>query len=135
MQKALHRYAMVLGAWLPFFVIWVFFTMTYARYPLPAALLSSMISMGSASLLGIAVWHVCQRWPWPLRLTLKFYLLHIFLACIYALVWNLGIYWLESIRRGSNALADFWASPVLGYQLLTGVWIYGLFAGVSYAVQ
>jgi hypothetical protein len=135
MQKALHRYAMVLGAWLPFFVIWVFFTMTYARYPLPAALLSSMISMGSASLLGIAVWHVCQRWPWPLRLTLKFYLLHIFLACIYALVWNLGIYWLESIRRGSNALADFWASRVLGYQLLTGVWIYGLFAGVSYAVQ
>lgn len=32
-------------------------------------------------------------------------------------------------------MADFWASRVLGYQLLTGVWIYGLFAGVSYALQ
>ncbi len=52
----------------PLFAIWVFFAMLYAHYPLRAALGTSMISMGSASLLGIAVWHVCQRWPWPLRL-------------------------------------------------------------------
>jgi len=135
MRKAIQRYAIVLGAWLPFFVIWVFMTMTYARYSLPAALVTSLISMGGASLLGIAVWHVCRRWPWPLRLTLKFYLVHILLACSYTLVWNLSIYWFESICRGSNALADFWASRVLGFQLLTGVWIYGLFAGVSYALQ
>jgi len=135
MRKALERYAIVFGAWLPFFVIWVFMTMTYARYSLAASLVTSLISMGSASVLGIAVWHVCRRWPWPLRPTLQFYLLHIVLACIYTLTWNVGIYWLESIRRGSNALADFWASRVLGFQLLTGVWIYGLMAGVSYALQ
>ena len=135
MRKATKRYAIVLAAWLPFFVIWVFFTMSYARFPLFSALVTSMISMGSASLFGIAVWHVCQHWPWPLRLTLKFYLLHIALASIYALLWNLTIYWLESIRRGTNALQDFWGSRILGWQLVTGVWIYGLFAGVSYAVQ
>ena len=62
-------------------------------------------------------------------------MLHILLASIYAFLWNLTIYWLESIRRGTNALHDFWGSRVLGWQLPMGVWIYGLFAGVSYAVQ
>jgi histidine kinase/histidine kinase/DNA gyrase B/HSP90-like ATPase len=42
---------------------------------------------------------------------------------------------LESLRRGANPLRDFLKSPVLGWQLLMGVWLYGLFAGVSYAVQ
>jgi signal transduction histidine kinase len=135
MRKAIKRYAIVLAAWLPFFVIWVFFMMSYARFPLFSAVLTSMISMGSASLLGIGVWHVCQRWPWPLRLNGKFYLLHILLASLYAFLWNLAIYGLESVRRGTNELHDFWRSPVLGWQFLMGIWLYGLFAGVSYAVQ
>lgn len=135
MRKVIKRYAIVLAAWLPFFVIWVFFTMSYARFPLFSALLTSVISMGSASLLGIAVWHVCQRWPWPLQLNGKFYLTHLILASMYALLWNLAVYGLESVHHGKNELHDFWQSPVFGWQLLMGVWLYGLFAGVSYAVQ
>jgi len=135
MRKAIKRYAIVLAAWLPFFAIWVFFAMLYAHSPLRVALVTSMISMGSASLMGIAVWHVCQRWPWPLRLHLKFYLFQIFFASVYSILWSISVYWLESIRRGSNALQDFRSSPFLGWQLLTGVWVYGVFAGVSYAVQ
>jgi two-component system LytT family sensor kinase len=134
-RKAIKRYAIVLAAWLPFFAIWVFFAMLYAHYPLPAALATSMISMGSASLLGIAVWHVCQRWPWPLRLDLKFYLLQTFFASMYSILWTIIVHWIESSRRATNASEDFLRSPLLGWQLLTGVWLYGLFAGVSYAVQ
>jgi hypothetical protein len=135
MRKAIKRYAIVLAAWLPFFAIWVFFAMLYAHYPLGAALVTSMISMGSASLLGIAAWHVCRRWPWPLRLDLKFYLLQIFFASVYSILWSISVYGLEAIPRGTNPLRDFWKSPFLGWQLLMGVWLYGLFAGVSYAVQ
>jgi len=135
MRKTIKRYAVVLAAWLPFFVIWVFYAMSYAHYALRAALLTSLISMGSASLLGIAVWHVCQRWPWPLRLDLKFYLLQIFFASVYSIFWSIAVDCLESIRRGTNALQDFWRNPFLGWQLLTGLWLYGLFAGVSYAVE
>jgi signal transduction histidine kinase len=135
MRKAIKRYAVVLAAWLPFFVIWVFYARSYGRYPLRAALLTSLISMGSASVLGIAVWHVCQRWPWPFRLDVKFYLLQSFLASVYSILWSIAVYWLESIRRGTHALQDFWKNPFLPWQLLTGLWLYGLFAGVSYAVQ
>jgi sensor histidine kinase YesM len=109
--------------------------MLYARYSLSAALVTSLISMGTASLMGIAVWHVCQRWPWPLRLDLKFYFLQILLASAYSILWTISVYWFESIRRGSNALQDIRSSSLLGWQLLTGVWLYGVFAGVSYAVQ
>ncbi len=135
MRKAIQRYAIVLAAWLPFFAIWVFFAMLYAHYSLRAALVTSMISMGSASIMGIAVWHICQHWPWPLRLDLKFYFLQIFLASSYSILWIISIYWLESIRSGSNALRDIRSSSILGWQLLMGVWLYGAFAGVSYAVQ
>jgi hypothetical protein len=133
--RVIKRYATVLAAWLPFFVIWVFMAMSYGRMPLRSALIISLISMGSASLLGIAVWHVCERWPWPYRLNLQFYLFHALLAAAYAVVWSLATYGLESMRRGSNVFDELRQSRTLGYQLLTGVWIYGLFAGVSYAVQ
>jgi signal transduction histidine kinase len=135
MRKAIRRYAIVLAAWLPFFAIWFFFAMLYAHYPLRAALVTSMISMGSASLMGIAVWHICKRWPWPLRLDLKFYFLQIFFASVYSIVWSISVYGQESLRHGANPLRDFWKSPILGWQLLMGLWLYGLFAGVSYAVQ
>jgi len=135
MRKAIKRYATVLAAWLPFFAIWVFFAMLYAHHPLRAALVTSMISMGSASLMGIGVWHICQRWPWPLLLDLKFYFLQILLALVYSILWSISVYGLESLWRGANPFWDFWKSPVLGWQLLMGLWLYGLVAGVSSAVQ
>jgi two-component system LytT family sensor kinase len=134
-RKAIKRYAIVLAAWLPFFGIWVLYAMSYAHYRLSAALVTSLISMGSASLLGIGAWHVCQRWPWPLRLDLKFYLLQIFFASVYSILWSIAVEALEALRRGASFLQGLWRSPFLPWQLLTGVWLYGLFAGVSYAVQ
>ena len=135
MRKVIKRYAIVLAAWLPFFAIWVFLAMLYGHYPLRAALVTGMISMGSASLMGIAVWHICRRFPWPLRLDLKFYFLQVFFASGYSILWIISVDGLEALRRGANSLRDFWKSPVLGWQLLMGLWLYGLFAGVSYAVQ
>ncbi len=133
--KAIKRYAIVFAAWLPFFAIWVLYAMAYAHYRLPAALVTSLISMGSASLLGIAAWHVCQRWPWPHRLDLKFYLQQIFFASVYSILWSISVEVLGSLRRGASLFQGFWKSPFLPWQLLTGVWLYGVFAGVSYAVQ
>jgi signal transduction histidine kinase len=130
----MRRYAIVLAAWLPFFAIWTLFAVLYANYPWRAALATSLISMGSASLLGIAVWHLCRRLPWPLRLDLKFYLLQIFFASVYSILWSVIAYSLEMLRRGGGTW-DIWRYQFLGWQLLMGVWLYGLFAGVSYAVQ
>jgi len=133
MRAAIRRYTIVLAAWLPFFAIWTLFAMLYAHYQWRAALATSLISMGSASLLGIGVWHVCRRLPWPLQLDLKFYLLQVLFASMYSIFWSVVAVSLESARRGSRPW-DILRYPFLGWQLLMGLWLYGLFAGVSYAV-
>ena len=42
MRGTIRRYAIVLAAWLPFFVIWTLFAMLYAHYPWRAALATSL---------------------------------------------------------------------------------------------
>lgn len=90
--------------------------------------------MGSAGLLGIAVWYACRRRPWPLGYNLSFYLLHVLFALLYAAAWTIAAYGLESLHRGSF-VRGFWSWPILIRQLLTGFWFYAIFAGVFYAVQ
>ena len=133
-RKVIRRCAIVLAAWLPFFAIWVLFAISYAHGQVSAVLVASPISMGSAGLLGIAVWHVCQGWPWPLGFTLNFYLFQISFAVVYGVVWTSAVYGLEALGRG-NALQGFWSWSALGRQLLMGIWFYAVFAGISYAVQ
>lgn len=132
--KVFNRSIIVLTAWLPFFVLWVLFAMSFGRDPFSVIFLTSLISMGSAGLLGIAVWHVCRRWPWPLDFTLSFYLLHLTLALLYAAAWTIAVYGLEFLRRGS-LVPGVWSRPVLVRQLLIGFWFYAIFAGISYAVE
>lgn len=135
MIGTLKRYALIFAAWFPFFAIWVFLARYYAHLPLGTAIYSSLASMGSASLLGIAVWHVCRRIPWPLQLDLRFYLLQISFAVVYTFVWLIADYSLDALRRGTNPFSELIHSSLLGWQVLTGIWIYGILAGVSYAVQ
>ena len=131
----IKRYGIAFAAWLPFFAVWVFYAMSIAHYSLRAALLASLISMGSASLLAIPVWHLCQRRPWPARVKFTFYLQQILFASAYSLFWSIAVALFDGLRRGINPWHGFWKNPFLPWQLLTGIWLYGLFAGVSYAVQ
>src|SRR5215467_11308731 len=132
--KVIRRWVIVLTAWLPFFALWVLFAMSFARDPLPKIFLESLISMGSAGLLGIAVWHGCRRWSWPLGFSFSFYLVHVLCAFLYAAGWTIAVYGLESLRRG-RLVPGFWTWPVLIRQLLIGFWFYAIFVGISYAVQ
>lgn len=132
--KLFKRSLIVLTAWLPFFVLWVLFAMSFGRDRFSVIFLESLISMGSAGLLGTAVWHACRRWPWPLGFNLIFYLAHVFLALLYAAAWTIAVYGLEFLRRRSME-PGIWSWPTLVRQLLIGFWFYAIFAGVSYAVQ
>lgn len=132
--KVIKRCVIALAAWLPFFALWVLFAISFARDRFSATFLASLISMGSAGLLGIAVWRACRRWPWPLGYDLSFYSLHVLFALLYASAWTIVVYGLESLRR-RGFIQGFWSWPILVRQLLIGFWFYAIFAGVSYAVQ
>jgi len=133
-SRIIRRCVVILAAWLPFFVVWVLFFMSFSRERFSTIFITSLITIGSAGLLGIAVWHLCRRWPWPLRFSLVFYLLQLFFALLYAAAWTVAIYGLDSLQLG-NAVPNFWTVPVLARQLLTGLWFYAIFAGISYSVQ
>src|SRR5262245_8418542 len=101
LRKIIGRSVILVAAWLPFFALWVLFALSFARDPFSAVFAGSLITMGSAGLLGIAVWHVCRRWPWPLGFNLRFYALHVFFALLYAGAWTIAVYGIDSLRRGS----------------------------------
>ena len=133
-SKVIRRCAIALAAWLPFFALWVLFAMSFARDPFSVIFTSSLITMGSAGLLGITVWQLCRRWPWPLGFNLNFYLLHLVFALLYAAAWIIAVDGLDAVRHRSPALG-FWSTAIVARQLMTGIWFYTIFAGVSYAIQ
>jgi signal transduction histidine kinase len=132
------RTVTVVGAWLPFFLFWVLFLMSYAGAKLAMALWSGGVAFGSAAILGIAVWRFCASQPWPLRVRPVFYAKHFAAASAYAVAWLAAMNTAEALVRGEPLLNRFnavAASRILGWQFLMGVWLYGLVAGVSYSIQ
>jgi len=131
---------MVVGAWLPFFLFWVLFFLSYARErpKLATAVSSGIAAIGTAALLSLVVWRFCARNPWPLTVRPSFYLKHFAAASGYAAVWILAMYRAEGFllgRRFFDDLVSGFSSRVLLWQFLMGVWLYGLVAGVSYGIQ
>jgi signal transduction histidine kinase len=132
-RKAIKRCAVAIAAWLPFFAIWFLFALSYPHDRFLPVLVSSLISMGSAGLFGIAVWYLCKRWPLPHGFKLSFYLLQLVFAVAYGTAWTASLYGLELLHGGRiPAMMASW--PAARRQLLEGVWFYTVFAGVSYSV-
>src|SRR5689334_17193611 len=102
------RFGIALAAWLPLYGIAVGSALSLSRIgakipgvvgsPISGVLITNLISMGSAGLLGIAVRHICRRWPWPSAFRPTFFLMHMFFALAYAAAWAVAIYVLESLR-------------------------------------
>ena len=132
------RILTVVGAWLPFFLFWVLFFLSYAGQKVELALWSGAIAIGSAAILGIAVWRFCASQPWPLRVRPVFYAKHFAAACAYALAWLVAMNWAEALFMGEpfrDHMAIIVSSRIVGWQFVMGVWLYGLVAGVSYSIQ
>jgi len=96
------------------------------------------VAIGSAALLGLAVWAFCARNPWPLSVRGSFYAKHLLAASVYAIAWILAMYAGDAFLDGKpifELLTQGVKSRVIGWQFLMGVWLYGLVAGVSYGIQ
>src|SRR5215469_9412634 len=120
-SRVIRQSAIALAAWLPFFALWVFFVMSFSRESFSAIFLASLFTMGSAGLLGIAVWQLCRRMPLPLGFSLNFYLLQLFFALLYAIAWIVAVDGIEVLRR-DGVPTGMWSVPILGRQLITGIW-------------
>jgi signal transduction histidine kinase len=123
-------------AWLPFFVLWVLFIRAYVpTVTLGEALFSATTTIGGAAALGFGAWWFSGRYPWPERLKLSFYLVHLMVGLLYASLWLGAPYAIEAFQGNGNLITMLRESNTIGWQLLTGVWLYGFVTGVSYSIR
>ncbi len=86
------------------------------------------------ALLGVVVWWLTGRVRWPARNAIVFFGLQLLFAAAYSAAWL-------SLVFGSIAMGTGWSRAwaitrtFAGWQLLTGVWMYGITAGIAYAIR
>ena len=121
-------------AWVPGAILYAVVLTAQRRTSFAYSLLSGVMAMGVAALLGVGVWWLSGRLALPTRRRLAFYALHLVLAAVYSGVWlGLQLTWLR-LAAGLDVTREV-IRAAAGWQVLWGVWLYGLLAGVSYAIR
>lgn len=125
------------ACWLPLALIYtiVLNVMANGTMPVVVALEAGVTNALGPALLGGAVWWVSGRVPFPERGLSRFVLLHAVLGATYAAAWTAWEYQMmgpEGRARSSDYALWHYVMP---WQAVLGLCLYGLIAGVSYAVR
>src|SRR6185503_6752540 len=123
----------ILIGWIPMWV--VFTTLIVTVHPdtdLVAAAKIALRTIMTAALLGIVVQRLIERFPWPYPFRISFLALHVLGASLFSATWLvLNSFVASVIHRGVVVAAGPGVLPVF----VTGVWLYLVVAGVSYATS
>jgi signal transduction histidine kinase len=125
-------WAQLLVAWLPVFVLATLAIVSAHGGPVGDAALVALRMVACAALLSVLVRRFIARHPWPRPMSFRFVLLHVLAAALFSLSWFALNSLIESALQGALAIV---IGPGLGRYLTTGVWLYVMVAGVSYAHQ
>jgi hypothetical protein len=94
-----------------------------------------LLMMGSAALMGVAVWWLTGRVPWDWRAA-SFYAIHGTALATYSVVYSSSWVWPDLVSgRFTEGLAAVRSSPVQIWNLLMGSWLYLVVAGLSYTIR
>lgn len=126
---------LILG-WLP---VWALYTlMVSAANPIhggtPAghAVLSGLIAVGIAALLGLVVHRITERVPWTHPLRPGFLTAHLAAAAVYSALWVTLKFGVELLIHPQSTISfHFLLLP----NFVLGIWLYVMVAGISYAAQ
>jgi signal transduction histidine kinase len=97
-------------------------------------LISSIVIIGAAALAGVLVWKLSGRVLFPGRSRIRFGLIHVCAAVVYGAFW-LGIIQGWLVLVASRDVAALVARQAGLWQFSTGIYVYGLIAGVSYLLR
>jgi two-component system LytT family sensor kinase len=130
-----RRSAWYVAAWTPLVLIYALLIGASSGVSVRAAVEAAISTVALAAVLGVGVIWLSQRWSWPTRPTVRFFVVHVGMALLYAGAWDAAI--VLGIRQGE---AD-WASvgrvvaPWIHWQTFEGVLIYFALSGVAWARQ
>jgi hypothetical protein len=135
LRRGLRRGMILLAAWIPLGLLWVAFLIVDYGVPLQVAAWVAARNVGLAAVLGLGVWLLSGIVPWPRGPAWGFYGLQLFLAAAFSTLWlALSTPFALVSHEGAFRLLLTHYRP-LGWRFAVGVWLYGLIAGVSYAVR
>jgi hypothetical protein len=136
-QRGLRIAAIYAGAWMPLVLIYagVLFGMTGGQMSLATALRAGFESAVEPAAMGIGVWWLTGRVPWPERRPARFMFAHLGTAMLFALAWTSWVYLMMG-EAGRTRSTDYvlW-HMVLPWQAVLGLLLYGVIAAASYAVR
>lgn len=88
--------------------------------------------------LGLVVWWFTGVVPWTSLSGPRFFFLHLGVALLYSFAWWMAATVTFALLTGNppaHALGRWWTSDVVGWDVMVGLAVYGLAAGISYAIR
>src|SRR4051812_43818497 len=116
--------------WLAYIVAWLAAALFWAlaaasgagRSPFEA-LPFAVLAMGSAALMGVAVWRLTNRVAWDSSAT-SFYAAHAVAILVFSVVYAISWIWPDVVNgRFAAVVASLRTSPVFTWNLLMGTWL------------
>jgi signal transduction histidine kinase len=121
------------ATWLPVSIIYFHLLSIHADWPTGAAATVAAISVGVATTLGIPVWWLTAKIRWTRQWAVLFFAAHLALAIAYSAAWLTFDIGLTHAIVADAIFRERLAA--MQWELLLGLWVYGLIAGVSYAIR
>jgi len=118
------------GAWLP---MWAFFSAVIVIVhgsSVHSAMVAALRMVLPGALLGVVVYRLAARTPWPHPFRFGFVALHVGASLAYAGIWYLLVSAIDSVLAGQLRPM---VGPGFGLFMLTGLCLYAIVAGVAYA--
>jgi signal transduction histidine kinase len=132
---AMRRFMVFVLPWLPFYFLWILLVRIQGATSMRVAVGSASLAIGSAAVLSIPVRRFCKSEPWPSRLGIGFTMRHALAATAFSLAWSVTPYAYDAVEWRRGILDLIIASRILGWQFVMGLWLYGLIAGLTYALD
>ncbi len=129
-----------LRPWLLYWLAWIpiggLYTAALANEisSLRDAIAGGALAILVAGLMGMGIWRLSGRLPWPDRRRGRFAAIQILAALVFVTVWVGSIYGRIAIGEGWETTSRIVSSDA-GWTLLMGFWLFGLITGASYVIR
>jgi signal transduction histidine kinase len=132
-----RSWLLLVAGWGAFFILWTLFLLGWGQgeTPLSAALISGLVTTGTAAILGVAVWKLTDRLVWPDDLRLSFFLWQLIAAVIFSAAWTASAPIIFALIEGGGMSDIRWDVQNTTWRLFMGVWLYFMVVGVSYSLR
>ena len=121
-------------AWLPVAALYaVMIYVSSTPRSIAGAAVGGLQSVVIAALLGLPVWAITRVLAERPRRFTTLAVVHMALSLVYGLAWS-GLIWLSIALAAPAGVVQEYVRTALGWQVLTGIFVYGMLAGVAHAI-